>query len=257
MTSEHHHPFIDLYADTETSDKPLVVFIHGGAWRSESKDIFQSFALHILDEVRLPVAVLDYRLSTKHNNLKHPGHAEDVLDELEKLVEWPTPLFDRSRLYLVGHSAGAHILSSIFLDSEVDTLQPSDALLYAVQGILVASGIFDPETLLDRFPNYDFIPQVFTGPYSRWNTLNYTIRSNMPPSFTRWHVVHSSGDTLVNVEQSEAMFNHIHEAYAKENWDTGLISKDYDTLTIGHYYTTKAPFASLVGAWAMQDIQNR
>lgn len=192
--------------------------------------------------------------------MKHPAHAEDVLRGLEELIEWVDAPFDRTRVYLVGHSAGGHILSSIFLDGQyeekelLEALEPSDRLLRATQGIVLASGISDPEALLARFPSYDFIPQVFSEPYSRWNTLVYPLRENMQPG-TRWHVVHSSGDVLVNLEQSHAMYEHLVDAYAKREWDTSLISKDYDTLNIGHYYTTQAPFASLIGGWAAEDIQ--
>lgn len=188
--------------------------------------------------------------------MKHPGHAEDVLSGLEELVRWPDLVFDRTRMYVVGHSAGAHILCSIFLDGGVKELQPSGELVKAVRGIVLASGIADPEALLARYPHYDFIPQVFTEPYSRWNTLVYPLRKGLS-EHTRWHIVHSSGDTLVNTQQSEDMFTHLVEAYARRNWDTGLISKDYDGLSAGHYYTSQAPveFGSLIGAWAVQAIQ--
>lgn len=65
MTSQGptHHRFIDLYADKETSSKPLIVFIHGGAWRSESKEMFRAFAGCVREGFHLPVAVLDFRLS--------------------------------------------------------------------------------------------------------------------------------------------------------------------------------------------------
>jgi acetyl esterase/lipase len=197
--------------------------------------------------------------------LKHPGHAKDVLDALRFLTTWPEGApFDATRLYLVGHSAGAHILTSIFLDAagsftplpaDNDTLRPERALLRAVRGIAVASGIYDLERLIAAFPEYDkrFVKAAFREPYEFWNTTRYPLHGESAP--LRWHVIHSTGDTLVDEGQSQAMLEHLKRLYAERQWDEGRITKDWDTLSSGHHYVALPQFAQMIADWVTDDIR--
>lgn len=103
------------------------------------------------------------------------------------------------------------MLTSIFLDSSSITpsLTPSVTLLRAVKGIVMSEGIYDLELLLSDFPNYQ---EWFIGPafgrhavYASFSTTNLLLRD----SDIRWLVVHSKGDTLVNLAQSEAILSHL------------------------------------------------
>lgn len=57
----------DLYAAAppEDASKPLIVYVHGGAWRSESKALFAPLAHRIREHVGFPVAIVEYRLSVR------------------------------------------------------------------------------------------------------------------------------------------------------------------------------------------------
>lgn len=188
--------------------------------------------------------------------LKHPVHAEDVLHGLESLVNWSVAgdaPFDPTRLYLIGHSAGGHILTSLFLDSKIEEIKPSETLLQAVQGIGIASGIYDLDALLAKFPSYDFIAQAFTSPYGPWNTTTYSLYPTMRR--TRWHVIHSRGDSLVDLGQSDAMYAHLRKLYTeKDSLNQNLITKDYDTLTTEHDYVCEPVFAHFVVDWVKKDL---
>src|SRR5689334_7701217 len=73
---EYAHPdgnplALDLYkADHQTG--PLIVYIHGGAWRSGSK---KEMPLQDLVDSGSPVATIDYRLSTV---AKFPAQIHDI-----------------------------------------------------------------------------------------------------------------------------------------------------------------------------------
>lgn len=162
-------------------------------------------------------------------------------------------VFDKTRLYLIGHSAGAHILTSLFLDAALPRLAPRATLLQAVQGILLASGIYDLDALLATFPSYDgFIARAFTPPYARWNTLGYPLHSMS--TAIRWRIVHSYGDTLVPVDQSDRMCDHLKAVYAARNWDEGFITQDYGTVTTDHDYVRGPIFAKLVSDWVSNKV---
>ncbi|KIJ34666.1 hypothetical protein M422DRAFT_51901 [Sphaerobolus stellatus SS14] len=238
----------DVYAEPDDISKPLIVYVHGGAWRSESKALHAPLARRLRELTGFPVAVVEYRLSTQENNfIKHPEHAKDVLEDLETLVNWAEAPYDRTRFYLIGHSAGGHLLTSIFLDSNIPSIRPSDALLRAAKGIAIASGLYDLDALLAKFPSYDFVPQAFNTPYEPWNTTTYPLYPGVVD--TRWHVIHSSGDTLVDFGQSDAIYEHLGKIYVEKGLDRSLITKDYETLTTGHQYVREPIFAQLVADW--------
>jgi len=240
------------------------VYVHGGAWRAESKEQHSALAVRIRDLTGCPVAVLDYRLTKGENGLKHPGHARDVLDALRFLTTWPDDApFDRTQLYLIGHSAGAHILTSIFLDAAAsftplpadnDYLKPDESILRAVRGIALASGIYDLDKLLAAFPDYQgFIKPAFREPYEFWNTTRYPLHAASQP--LRWFVIHSTGDTLVDLPQSQAIFDHLKRLYAEKQWGEERIAKDWDTLTNGHHYTNLPQFAQMIANWVTDDLR--
>lgn len=165
----------------------------------------------------------------------------------------------------MGHSAGAHILTSIFLDAAAsftplpadnDLLKPQDDLLHAVQGIAVASGIYDLEMLITAFPDYDkwYLKRAFRGPYEFWNTTRYPLHTNSHAM--RWHIIHSTGDKHVDLPQSEAIFNHLNVLYDEKGWDRRRITKDCDTLNTPHHYVQDAEFAQLIADWIKQDMKN-
>ena len=203
---------------------------------------------------------------TEENGLKHPGHARDVLDALRFLTAWPDGApFDATRLYLVGHSAGAHMLTSLLLDAaasltplpaDTDYLRPDGAVLRAVRGVALASGIYDVARLVAAFPAYErqFVRQAFRAPYACWDTTRYPLHAGA--AALRWRVIHSAGDTAVDLGQSQAMFAHLRRLYAERGWDAERVSKDWDTLTGPHDYTHLPEFAQMIADWVTQDMQD-
>jgi hypothetical protein len=103
------------------------------------------------------------------------------------------------------------MLSSIFLDSDsvTPTLTPQPALLSAVKGIIMSEGIYDLDSLLLRFPTYrDWFVEPAFGPsqsYAPFSVLNYPLRH----SHISWLILHSRGDSLVDLPQSTSMHTHL------------------------------------------------
>ncbi|MBS0211535.1 MAG: alpha/beta hydrolase [Planctomycetes bacterium] len=109
---------------------PVLVWVHGGGWRNGDKDNRSGKALCQAWADQGTVAVgLDYRLTPA---VKHPAHVEDVAAG----VAWvhtniATHGGDPRRVFLLGHSAGAHLVALVatapqFLQAH--DLAPSDAL---------------------------------------------------------------------------------------------------------------------------------
>ncbi|KIY64237.1 alpha/beta-hydrolase [Cylindrobasidium torrendii FP15055 ss-10] len=250
----------DLYVPRQPSSsssspssapRPLLCFVHGGAWRSEDKRDHAALAAKLVSTTGLCVLVPNYRLTpqspTPETAFQHPAHAQDILRLLTFIPTWSGPdssngrPFDENRIFLIGHSCAAHMLASIFLDSSAVTpeLTPSPAMLLAVRGLILAEGIYDIDALVDRFPNYRmwFIDGAF-GERDSYADVSVT---SLPTRTThiRWLILHSTADELVNIEQSEAMHRHLCDLYAgvpQVDYHVGLSVNDFG----GHLETLSA-----------------
>src|SRR5438874_1699915 len=65
---------LDLYLPKDQKDFPVLFFVHGGAWRSGSKDLYGPLGT-VFAKNGIGVVVINYRLSPK---VQHPAHIEDV-----------------------------------------------------------------------------------------------------------------------------------------------------------------------------------
>ena len=172
----------------------------------------------------------NYRLTPKEpaptNQIYHPSHANDILLFLTRMLVWDGPPGTDiqealKEIYLIGHSCSAHMIASIILDSTSITpsLNTPARLLDAIKGVVMSEGIFDPDQLVSCFPQYRerFVANAFGGiaKFSEFSVLNYSSREHMDS--TRWLIVHSEGDSLIDVGQSQAMYEHISRLYLKQN----------------------------------------
>ena len=136
---------LDLYVPVGRKDFPVLVYIHGGGWKSGTKNLYvglgRAFARH-----GIGVAVINYRLSPK---VKHPAHAEDVA----KAFAWVHANVgkyggDSAAIALMGHSAGGHLAALLATDPaylKAEKLEPSH-----IHGVISVSGVYrvDPNAEL-------------------------------------------------------------------------------------------------------------
>lgn len=121
---------------------PLIVFIHGGYWRSFDKSMFSHVA-GPANAAGLDVAVAGYSLCPEVALL-------DIIDELRQCCLFLAQRFGR-RLLVAGHSAGGHLAAA---------MAATDWQLYGarpdlVQACLAISGLFDLRPLLATTYNDD------------------------------------------------------------------------------------------------------
>jgi acetyl esterase/lipase len=105
---------LDIYrADASAGALPVVVFIYGGSWQSGEKADYL-FAASALARRGFLVMVPDYRL---YPAVQFPGFIEDAARAVA-FARRVAPSYggDPRRLFVVGHSAGAHIAAMLALD---------------------------------------------------------------------------------------------------------------------------------------------
>ena len=132
---------LDIYP-TPYADAPVLVFIHGGYWRSSDKSLHGFIAPSFTSEGAM-VVVPNYALCPAVG-------IEHIVLQMTRALAWVhrnAALYggDPSRIVVVGHSAGGH-LASMMLScrwKEVDASLPAQLLT----GALAISGMFDLEPL--------------------------------------------------------------------------------------------------------------
>lgn len=101
-----HRLLLDLHLPTTTDDAkpPLIVWVHGGAWRSGSK---QSMPLGPLVAKGWAVASVDYRLSTQ---ARFPAQVHDIKAAVRYLrASRAAHGYAADRVVIAGNSAGGHL----------------------------------------------------------------------------------------------------------------------------------------------------
>jgi acetyl esterase/lipase len=158
--SEAQRHRLDLYLPAARNRFPLLLFIHGGAWKSGSKDLYGYLGRTFAGR-GIGVAVANYRLSPA---VKHPEHIRDVARAFAWVAHHAADLgTDPARLFLVGHSAGAHLAALLALDPRY--LQEQGVSPERICGVVGISGPYalapgwfndvfgdDPQRRADAFP---------------------------------------------------------------------------------------------------------
>ena len=99
---------LDLHLPGETNQSPLVVWVHGGAWRSGSKN---KMPLGFLVDAGFTVASVDYRLSPV---AKFPAQVHDCKAAIRFLrAKSKTYGYAADRIGIAGSSAGGHLVAEI------------------------------------------------------------------------------------------------------------------------------------------------
>ncbi len=118
---------LDLYTPdgTDAADsRPVVVYVHGGGWRAGDKSNQLAKKIELFTDAGYVFASVNYRLSPDPieasypaDRIRFPDHPADVGESLAWIERNIAPYGgDPSRILLIGHSAGAHLVSLVSTD---------------------------------------------------------------------------------------------------------------------------------------------
>lgn len=186
---------LDLYR-ADGAKAPVAVFFYGGSWRNGHREEYRFVAAALADRGVLTL-VPDYR--------KAPAHPfPDFMLDAAQAVAWARANAaryggDPDRIFLVGHSAGAHIAALLATDARYlgqEGLSPRD-----LAGVVGLSG------------PYDFLPitspdlrEVF-GDETRWPASQPVgfVDGDEPPFL----LMHGLKDRLVSPHNSQSLARHL------------------------------------------------
>jgi acetyl esterase/lipase len=131
---------LDLFIPKGKRNFPVVLFAHGGGWRTGDRSLYRALGNRLARE-GIAVAIPSYRLMGLVDN-PHPAQVADIAAAFAwvyaHIGEYGG---DASRFYVSGHSAGGHLVSLIALDGKYLAkyqLSPSD-----IRGVISLSGVYD------------------------------------------------------------------------------------------------------------------
>lgn len=196
---------LDIYAPAEQSKapRPVLIFFHGGAWRDGEREGY-GFLGRAFASRGFVTVIADYRKAPK---VRFPAFVQDTASA----IAWVHAHIAKhdgnaDRIYLMGHSAGAHIAMMAALDPQ--WLAAKNLKTDVVKGVI---GLAGP---------YDFLPLTTESSkiaLGQWPDLTETqpitfARKDAPPLL----LLTGDKDTVVKPRNSKVLAQKIQLLGGKE-----------------------------------------
>lgn len=199
---QHH---LDVYKPNHPDPShAVVVFVHGGHWRFGTKADYR-FAGEALASRGFVAVVIDYRT---YPDTTFPGFVQDGALALRWVHDHARNFGgDPGRVYLMGHSAGAHIVALLTLDESYVRSVGLDR--QAIRGTAAMSGPFDFVP-----PKEDYAAFNMTADDARPDPLTQPIRfarADAPPML----LMQGDQDTTVDPVNTTRLADAIRAAGGK------------------------------------------
>jgi acetyl esterase/lipase len=181
---------LDLYAPTPADHSTVVIFWHGGSWRSGDKNSYH-FMGRALAKMGVTVVIPNYRL---YPSVTFPAFIEDAA----LATAWVQHQLKPTKIIPMGHSAGAHIAAVTAFDHRY--LVQAGVNLDLIKGFIGMSGPYDFN------PRPDLKPSFGTAPSSRWNPVELVTPPALPAL-----LLHGRLDWVVKPYNSRRMADTIRQ----------------------------------------------
>lgn len=163
---------VDVYRAGSVENAPVVVFFYGGSWQGGGKEKYR-FAAKALARCGFVVMVPDYRVFPE---VRFPGFIEDgalavrfARDSARRYGG------DPERLFVMGHSAGAHIAAMLALDGR--WVSGAGVPPATIAGLIGLAGPYD------FLPLHGTLKTVFGGADRRETQPIFHVTPAAPPAF--------------------------------------------------------------------------
>ncbi|MSV48728.1 MAG: alpha/beta hydrolase fold domain-containing protein [Actinobacteria bacterium] len=118
---------LDVYLPPGCGPAPVLLSVHGGGWRRGDKSNGMKQKVAWAESLGAALVSVNYRLTTPDSGVQWPDHGQD----LAAAVAWvqqngPAQGLDPTKLTLIGHSAGAHLVAIVATDQALLTTAGAD-----------------------------------------------------------------------------------------------------------------------------------
>jgi acetyl esterase/lipase len=138
--ADTHRHTLDLFLPNDRTNFPVVVLVHGGAWivgDNRCCGLYSSIG-EFLARQGIGAVLPNYRLSP---GVRHPEHVKDVARAVAWTCRHIAEYGGRAdQLFLVGHSAGGHLVSLLTTDPQY--LRAEDVNPANIRGVVGISGVY-------------------------------------------------------------------------------------------------------------------
>jgi len=183
---------LDVYLPARGAPSALVVFFYGGGWNSGDKRNYR-FVGAALATAGIATVIPNYTL---YPQARFPQFMRDAAAAVAftraHAHEWGA---DPARLFVMGHSAGAHVAVLLALDQEY--LRQAGGDDRWLRGVVGLSGPYDFLPFTDAYLNDVFAPPAEFG---RSQPINY-VRANAPPML----LMHGLADHRVSPNNTRSL----------------------------------------------------
>jgi acetyl esterase/lipase len=189
----HERQRLDVYLPSApaAAPRPIVVFWYGGSFERGRKEQYR-FVGASLAEAGYIAVVPDYRVFPE---VRFPAFVDDAAAAVAWTVSHAAELGgDPRRIFLAGHSAGAHIAAMVAYDAP--RLEAVGVDRSAIRGFIGLSGPY----ALD--PDNETLRTIFSAPYAHadWQPLQRA-QAGAPPAL----LIHGGADTVVWPDHTRQM----------------------------------------------------
>ncbi len=193
---------LDVYSPAEPGVYPVLVFVHGGGWESYNKELFAPVAMQLLPQ-DMVVVIPGYTL---HPNATYRQMAREIADAtawtLANAAEFRG---DPDRVFLSGHSAGAHLSALVSFDST--WLAEAGRSPEELRGWIGLSGVYDVAAHESQRQARGLESPIMTAVmeghpnFAAASPISYTAGFGARAAW----LIHGNADDVVPIFQSEQM----------------------------------------------------
>ncbi len=192
-------PLLNVFKPRKPSDKlrPVVLFVHGGNWNTGNKDIY-GFLGRNFSKQDIVTVIPNYTLSPK-------ADYDTMAKQIAEALQWTQAHIadyggDAQQIYMMGHSAGGHLIALIATNSKYlkDTISIKGVILNDAAGL-------DMKSYLEQFPptaidNYNV---TWTTDYIKWKDASpvYFLNEKAPP-----FLIYIGDKTYPSIKSQNATF---------------------------------------------------
>ncbi|KRZ29649.1 Kynurenine formamidase, partial [Trichinella pseudospiralis] len=197
--------YVEIFEHLQKSSTATLFYIHGGFWQEGTSQI-NGEAICDLAEEQIRFATLEYRMAPL---VTMQEIVNDVIQGVLLLVELSNSKYGSAPIYVVGHSAGAHLICMAL--SKIT----NEHNISPIRGIVLLSGVYNLQPLVNSYiGNAVRLTEEVALQYSpifETQILPQMNDNSMPDLKVLLIVGENESDAFK--DQTNSMYNHLlHEA---------------------------------------------